>query len=90
MTTSNKPIAVDVQGGKTYMWCSCGQSKKQPWCDGSHKGSDKLPLAYEATETKTVYLCGCKKSGHAPLCDGTHQVLFGGGRDEYFEIGQSD
>ena len=29
------PMPVDVKAGKTYYWCACGQSKTQPWCDGS-------------------------------------------------------
>lgn len=88
---SNKqPIAVNVIAGTRYLWCSCGKSSQQPWCDGSHAGSEFSPLVYEATETKTLHLCACKKTGHPPLCDGTHQLVFGGGRDQYFDTGQSD
>jgi CDGSH-type Zn-finger protein len=32
----NGPIAVDVEKDKSYYWCSCGKSAKQPFCDGSH------------------------------------------------------
>ena len=39
------PIAVEVEKEKSYYWCSCGQSKKQPFCDGSHKGTEFTPLA---------------------------------------------
>ena len=70
-----KPYMVEVEAGKTYYWCSCGLSKKQPYCDGSHTGTDYAPLAYEATETKTVAMCGCKYSGNKPLCDGAHAKL---------------
>ncbi|MEH6343967.1 MAG: CDGSH iron-sulfur domain-containing protein [Bermanella sp.] len=87
---NNQPIAVEVIAGKRYLWCSCGESKKQPWCDGSHAGTEFSPLLYEASETKTLHVCACKKTGHPPLCDGTHQLLFGGGRDEYFTTDQSD
>ena len=38
------PIAVEVKAGENYFWCSCGQSKKQPFCDGSHKGSEFTPV----------------------------------------------
>ena len=87
---NKQPIAVEVIAGKRYFWCSCGKSQKQPWCDGSHSGSEFSPLVYVATETKTLHVCACKKTGHPPLCDGTHQLLFGGGRDEYFKEGQTD
>lgn len=89
-TSNNRPLAVDVIGGKTYLWCTCGKSMSQPWCDGSHVATDKSPYSFVAKETKTIYLCGCKQTGHAPLCDGTHQYINGGGREQYFEVGQSD
>lgn len=38
------PYSVDVEAGKTYYWCACGQSKKQPFCDGSHKETG-IPVA---------------------------------------------
>jgi CDGSH-type Zn-finger protein len=69
------PYPVAVEAGKSYWWCSCGQSKKQPFCDGSHKGSGFTPVQWDATESKTVYFCGCKQSGKAPLCDGAHKAL---------------
>ena len=30
------PYGVEVESGKTYFWCTCGKSSKQPFCDGSH------------------------------------------------------
>jgi len=72
---ATSPFAVDVEQGKDYYWCACGKSKSQPFCDGSHKGSEFAPLKYTALESKTVHFCGCKRSGKAPLCDGTHRTL---------------
>ena len=69
------PIAIDVTAGKAYFWCSCGQSKNQPFCDGSHKGSSFAPMKFEATEDKKVFFCGCKHSSKAPMCDGSHSRL---------------
>jgi CDGSH iron-sulfur domain-containing protein 3 len=69
------PYAVEVEAGKSYFWCSCGQSSKQPFCDGSHKGSGFSPVKWEAPENKTVYFCGCKHSANKPLCDGKHKQL---------------
>ena len=75
VVVQKKPYLVEVESGKTYYWCSCGLSKKQPFCDGSHKGTDLVPVAYKATETKTVAMCGCKASANKPLCDGAHTKL---------------
>ena len=69
------PYAVDVEAGKKYFWCACGKSATQPFCDGTHKGSEFVPLAYTAEAAKTLYFCGCKATGKAPLCDGTHNKL---------------
>lgn len=66
------PYAVSLEQGKTCYWCACGRSANQPWCDGSHKGSDFEPVSITAEENGTVYLCGCKRTGNAPYCDGTH------------------
>ncbi|WP_294533969.1 CDGSH iron-sulfur domain-containing protein [uncultured Rhodoblastus sp.] len=69
------PYAVEVEAGKTYYWCSCGKSSRQPFCDGSHQGSEFTPLAYTAENTGTAYFCGCKHSRRKPLCDGAHAKL---------------
>jgi CDGSH-type Zn-finger protein len=69
------PFKIQVEGGRKYFWCACGRSKKQPFCDGSHKGSGFTPVRYEATASKEVYFCGCKTTGKAPLCDGSHNRL---------------
>lgn len=69
------PIPVEVEAGKSYWWCSCGQSKNQPFCDGSHKGSTFTPHEYKAAESKKVFFCTCKQTANDPLCDGTHNKL---------------
>ena len=66
------PIAVEVEKDKSYYWCSCGKSSKQPFCDGSHQGSKFTPVAYKAEETKKVFFCACKQTNNQPLCDGSH------------------
>jgi CDGSH-type Zn-finger protein len=70
---SNTPYKVEVEEGKNYFWCACGLSEKQPFCDGSHKGTDFSPVKFAATESKAIYFCGCKKTQNQPLCDGSHK-----------------
>ena len=72
VSPQNKPYTVDVEAGKTYYWCSCGKSKNQPFCDGSHQGSAFEPVPFTAEKSETVYLCGCKKTANQPFCDGSH------------------
>ncbi|MGB5868564.1 MAG: CDGSH iron-sulfur domain-containing protein [Albidovulum sp.] len=69
------PYAVEVEAGKSYFWCACGKSQKQPFCDGSHKGTDFAPVKFEAPESKKIFFCGCKRTAGQPLCDGSHKAL---------------
>ncbi len=69
------PIPVEVEAGKTYYWCRCGQSKRQPFCDGSHQGTSFEPMAYTADKAGTVFFCACKHTGREPLCDGSHNTV---------------
>ena len=70
----NTPIGVDVEEGKSYYWCTCGKSSKQPFCDGSHKGTTFTPLPYKADQSKKVFFCTCKLTKDQPLCDGSHNI----------------
>ena len=69
------PYQVELTQGKAYFWCRCGRSQKQPFCDGTHKGSEFTPLKYDATESGKVWFCACKRTAKAPLCDGAHKKL---------------
>ncbi len=69
---SDTPYAVDVEAGKSYWWCACGKSARQPFCDGAHKDTGMTPVKYDATESKKVFFCGCKASAKQPMCDGAH------------------
>jgi len=69
-----QPYTISLEAG-SYWWCSCGRSKNQPFCDGSHEGTDFTPVELVLTEKSTVSLCGCKRTGNPPYCDGTHETL---------------
>ena len=69
------PYPIEVETGKTYFWCACGRSKKQPFCDGSHSGTGIQPLAYKAEAAKKLWFCGCKMTQSKPFCDGSHKNL---------------
>ena len=69
------PIGVSVVEGKSYFWCTCGKSFKQPFCDGSHEGTDFLPEKVKSEEDKDIFFCGCKMSKNGAFCDGTHKDL---------------
>ena len=66
---------IDVEAGKSYWWCACGKSAKQPFCDGSHKGTGFAPIEFKPDAAGPVGFCGCKRSAKAPRCDGTHKTL---------------
>jgi CDGSH-type Zn-finger protein len=75
IVAQKSPYPVAVEAGKSYYWCACGKSASQPFCDGSHKGSEFAPVQFKADTDKTVYFCGCKATANAPLCDGRHAKL---------------
>ena len=69
------PYKVEVEAGKTYFWCACGRSSKQPFCDGTHKTTDLRPVKWTAEKDGAVFFCGCKRTSTRPLCDGTHKTV---------------
>jgi quercetin dioxygenase-like cupin family protein/CDGSH-type Zn-finger protein len=74
-----KPCLVSLEEGRTYFWCGCGRSAKQPFCDGSHKGSTFQPLKFTSgAGAEEVLLCCCKHTRTPPFCDGAHTNLPGG------------
>src|SRR5277367_6647964 len=73
-----KGFYVEVKAGNRYLWCRCGRSKSQPFCDGSHIGTEFLPIAFKAERDEDVIFCGCKQTATGPFCDGAHSNLPGG------------
>ncbi|HSR38341.1 MAG TPA: CDGSH iron-sulfur domain-containing protein [Phnomibacter sp.] len=79
-----EPAAVMVEAGKTYAWCTCGLSEKQPFCDAAHKQcwtEDEngevqkhfVSLKFTAEKTEEVWLCQCKQTKTPPFCDSSHR-----------------
>ncbi|KAI9004130.1 hypothetical protein BC832DRAFT_584639 [Gaertneriomyces semiglobifer] len=62
-----------LRGGQIKLYCTCGLSKKQPWCDNSHKGTPFKPLKWKIPHDQTMWaICQCKYTSMPPFCDGTH------------------
>lgn len=70
-----QPVAVELEAGKKYAFCACGESANQPFCDGSHKQTSFTPLVFTPEKPGEAHLCMCKRTGNAPYCDGSHQKL---------------
>ncbi len=69
---ANAPVPVSLNAAEEYHWCACGRSQNQPFCDGSHVGTEFSPVAFTADADGDAYLCACKRTGNPPFCDGTH------------------
>lgn len=70
---NNKPAKVTLVEGEEYYFCTCGRSSNQPFCDGSHAGTDFKPKPFFVEEDGDAYLCQCKHSANLPFCDGSHK-----------------
>ena len=69
-----KPQQVSLDPGEHH-WCACGQSQAQPFCDGSHHGTEFTPLAFTVDQPEDAHLCMCKHTNNPPYCDGSHARL---------------
>jgi len=72
-TAGNQPIEIELEAGKEYSWCRCGQSSSQPFCDHrSHVGTGHEPKKFTPSTRRKVWLCMCKQTKTTPYCDGSH------------------
>mgnify|MGYP001607024935 CR=1 FL=1 len=76
MAERKQPYIIEEQPGEKY-WCACGESKKQPYCDGSHEKlkPGKTPIRVVIETARKVAWCGCGQSSNKPFCDGSHKNL---------------
>ena len=70
-----QPAVLELDPDRTYWWCACGKSANQPFCDGSHEGSEFSPVEFTVEQKKNFALCQCKRTDKSPFCDGTHSRL---------------
>ena len=68
------PYKIEMQPGE-YLWCRCGRSQTQPFCDGSHEGTSFSPVRVTIDVARRVAWCGCKHTATEPFCDGAHKRL---------------
>lgn len=71
---AKEPAKVNIEPG-LYFWCACGKSANQPFCDGSHRGSEFRPVMFKIEKKQEAFLCQCKHTKNPPFCDGTHKTL---------------
>lgn len=71
-TTTLEPTTIHLEKDKNYLWCQCGLSKNQPFCDGTHHGTKHKPLLFTAKKTGNAKLCNCKLTKSGPFCDNSH------------------
>ena len=69
-----KSHLIEMEPGD-YYWCACGKSTNQPFCDGSHQGTEFSPELITITEKQSVFWCMCKHSKNGAHCDGTHKSM---------------
>jgi len=75
LIAAQKPCLVSLVEGRSYLWCACGRSRNQPFCDGAHVGTPFRPVKFIAQETDEELLCACKRTKSPPYCDGSHNAF---------------
>lgn len=75
-TTVPEPAVLNLSPGD-YLYCTCGYSRNQPFCDGSHHGTKFEPLKFSIRKEQEYRLCQCKQCAKGPFCDDSHLKVRG-------------
>jgi CDGSH-type Zn-finger protein len=75
MTIADTAPIIKNEGAGTYYPCASRMSENQPYCDGSHQGSDIEPKKVVLEEGRRMAWCACKQSRDGHACDGSHRML---------------
>jgi len=72
---------VSCEQGQVYHFCTCGESRNQPWCEDGGSGACSVnpkfhSMLYQPRYSGTKYLCGCKKSPQVLWCNGSCALLY--------------
>jgi CDGSH-type Zn-finger protein len=76
--TAHEPIAVTVEPGKIYKWCSCGLTETSPFCDNNHRKVEGTPFKSVKVmfdKSGEFLFCQCKKTKTPPFCDDSCKTL---------------
>lgn len=69
--TGTEPLKTTLEPG-TYLYCQCGYSSDQPFCNGGHHGTKFKPMVIDVEKSRKVSLCTCKLTNTPPYCDDSH------------------
>ncbi len=75
LTKKLEPAVCEFKEAEKYLWCRCGRSKNQPFCDASHHGTKFKPLLCVAKRDGKAKLCQCKLTKSPPFCDNSHSKV---------------
>lgn len=70
-TIKEELYPIHLQSGKYYFFCTCGKSRRKPYCDGNHSGTGRKPLQFRANVSKEHTIRPCNENC-SPHCQNTY------------------
>ncbi|MEM6317077.1 MAG: sterol desaturase family protein [Bacteroidota bacterium] len=71
---TNEPVKMTLEPGK-YLYCTCGLSSDNPFCNGAHHGTKNKPVFFEIKKKRRASICTCKLTKTPPYCDMSHEQM---------------